>query len=181
MNPGHALKLSAIFGWALLLSACGTVKQSTARLSDLIEPYKIEVVQGNVVTKEQLALLRPGMTRNQIRDLLGTPLITSMFHTQRWDYAFTIQRQGAQPLQRHVTIFFEQDALARYEADDLPSEAEFTARIDTRLKGKVKVPKLDATPEELKPYQPQQATSQQVEPAELPPVNMAYPPLEPQR
>jgi outer membrane protein assembly factor BamE len=180
MKPSFALKLFAVCAGAVLMAACNTVKDSASRLGSLIEPYKVEVVQGNVVTQEQTALLRPGLTRNQVRDLLGTPLITSVFHAQRWDYAFTIRRQGAQPLQRHVSVFFENDVLTRYEADELPTEAEFTARIDTRLKGNIKVPKLEASAEEMKPYLPQQ-TAQQAKPTELPPVNMAYPPLEPQR
>jgi outer membrane protein assembly factor BamE len=180
MKPSFALKLCAVFAGAVLAAACSSLKDSTSRLGSLIEPYRVEVVQGNVVTKEQTALLRPGLTRNQVRDLLGTPLITSVFHAQRWDYAFTIRRQGTQPLQRHVSVFFENDVMTRYEADELPSEAEFTARIDSRLKGNIKQPKLEASAEELKPYLPAQ-TAQQAPPPAPPPVNMAYPPLEPQR
>jgi outer membrane protein assembly factor BamE len=111
---------------------------------------------------------------------LGTPLITSVFHAQRWDYAFTIRRQGAQPLQRHVSVFFENDLLARFESDELPSEAEFSARIDTRLKGKIKVPKLQASEQELKAYQAQPPATTNTTPTAPPPVNAAYPPLEPQ-
>ena len=180
IKPSFALRLSAGCGVALLLAACSTVKESASSLVHLIEPYRVEVVQGNVVTKEQYEVLRPGLTRNQVRDLLGTPLITSVFHAQRWDYAFTIRRQGAQPLQRHVSVFFENDLLARFESDELPSEAEFSARIDTRLKGKIKVPKLQASEQELKAYQAQTPTTTNTTPTAPPPVNAAYPPLEPQ-
>ena len=178
IKPSFALRLSAGCGVALLLAACSTVKESASSLVHLIEPYRVEVVQGNVVTKEQYEVLRPGLTRNQVRDLLGTPLITSVFHAQRWDYAFTIRRQGAQPLQRHVSVFFENDLLARFEADELPTEAEFTARIDTQLKGKIKVPKLEASPEEIKPYLRTRTPGATI--TDKPPVSMAYPPLEPQ-
>jgi outer membrane protein assembly factor BamE len=75
-----------------------------------------------------------------------------------------------------VSVFFEADRMTRVQADDLPSEAEFTARIDTQIKGKIKIPKLQASEEELKAYLPNQTTA--IEPAQLPPVNMAYPPLE---
>jgi outer membrane protein assembly factor BamE len=51
-------------------------------------------VQGNVVTSEQVARVKPGMTRAQVRDILGTPLLTDPFHADRWDYLFTIRRQG---------------------------------------------------------------------------------------
>ena len=50
-----------------------------------LEPYKVPIVQGNVVTREQVAVLRPGMSRIQVRDILGTPLLTSVFHAHRWD------------------------------------------------------------------------------------------------
>jgi outer membrane protein assembly factor BamE len=178
MKPSVAMTRPALCVLTLLLVACSTVENSTARLGALLEPYRVEVVQGNVVTKEQFAALRPGMSRNQVREVLGTPLISSVFHAQRWDYAFTIRRQGAQPLQRHVSVFFENDVLARFEADELPTEAEFTARIDTRLKGKITVPKLEASPEEIKPYLTTRTPG--VTTTDKPPVSMTYPPLEPQ-
>ena len=57
-------------------------------------PYRIDVAQGNVVTKEQLARVSPGMSRLQVRDILGSPLLTDPFHADRWDYVFTIKRPG---------------------------------------------------------------------------------------
>lgn len=176
MKLNVALNRVALCATAWGLAACSTSTDSLTRLKGLIQPYKVEVVQGNVVTQEQLTLLRPGLSRIQVREILGTPLITSLFHAQRWDYAFTIKRQGTEPLQRHVTVFFESDVLARFEADELPTEADFTARIDSRLKGAVKVPKLQASPEEIAPYlKPRTPSDNSTETA---PVNMAYPPLE---
>jgi outer membrane protein assembly factor BamE len=177
MKLNVALNRLALCATALL-GACSTSPNSVTRLTELIQPYRVEVVQGNVVTQEQLSLLRPGLTRIQVREALGTPLITSLFHAQRWDYAFTIKRQGTDPLQRHVTVFFENDVLARFEADELPTEADFTARIDSRLKGGVKAPKLQASAEEIAPYLKQRSTEEVT--TESAPVNMAYPPLEPQ-
>ena len=124
----------------LVLSACSTLQKPiegvssqvanvSGRVAEAFRPYRTEVVQGNVVTREQQQLLRVGMTRLQVRDLLGTPLITSVFHANRWDYAFTIRRQGAEPLHRKLSVFFEGDGLARVEADELPLEAEFAARL----------------------------------------------------
>ncbi len=77
----------------------------------LVTPYKVEVVQGNVVTREQMAQVRPGLTRSQVRDILGSPLLTDVFHSDRWDYIFTIRRQGAQPQRRQVTVLFDGDVL----------------------------------------------------------------------
>ena len=80
----------AILGWALLLSACSNLPLPGDRLSDLLRPYRTEVVQGNVITQEQLSQLRIGMSRNRTLEVLGTPLLVSMFHNQRWDYVFSI-------------------------------------------------------------------------------------------
>lgn len=100
-------------------------------LLGVVTPYRIEIVQGNVVTSEQAALIRPGMRREQVRDILGSPMLTSPFHEQRWDYVFTIRRQGAQPQQRSVVAHFKGDVLERLEVPQaLPSEAEFVAAID---------------------------------------------------
>ncbi|NJN40391.1 MAG: outer membrane protein assembly factor BamE, partial [Gammaproteobacteria bacterium] len=59
-----------------------------------LTPYRIDIVQGNVITREQAALIRPGLSRLQVRDVLGTPLIADPFHAQRWDYIFTLRRAG---------------------------------------------------------------------------------------
>jgi outer membrane protein assembly factor BamE len=76
------------------LSACGSFDGATTRVVSMVTPYKVEVVQGNFVSKEQVQALQAGMSRSQVRDILGSPLITSAFHTDRWDYVFTIRRQA---------------------------------------------------------------------------------------
>ena len=76
------------------LAGCQSLQTSDSFLG-IITPYKVEVVQGNVVTSEQVALVKPGQTRAQVRDFLGSPLLTDPFHADRWDYVFTIRRQGA--------------------------------------------------------------------------------------
>ncbi|QHE88489.1 outer membrane protein assembly factor BamE [Hydrogenophaga sp. BPS33] len=154
------------------LSAC-----STRGIAGLVTPYKIDIVQGNVVTREQAQVLKPGMTRSAVRDVLGSPLLTSVFHGNRWDYVFTFKRQGQEPQQRKVALFFKDDVLERFEADDLPSETEFVASLDTRRKFG-KVPPLQATEEQLKTFQeknagaPSAPTPPTVEPG------TTYPPLE---
>jgi outer membrane protein assembly factor BamE len=172
----------------LVLSACSTLQKPiegvssqvanvSGRVAEAFRPYRTEVVQGNVVTREQQQLLRVGMTRLQVRDLLGTPLITSVFHANRWDYAFTIRRQGAEPLHRKLSVFFEGEGLARVEADELPLEAEFAARLDTRRPAG-KPPVLEAKPAALESFKsrtPVTPTAPSQEPVP------DYPPLEPAR
>ena len=128
----HLLKTGCVAACAGLLVACSTVDKPVEKMANLFTPYRVELIQGNVVTREQLSILRPGFTRQQVKDILGTPLISSLFHADRWDYAFTIKRQGAQAQQRKLSVFFENNLMARVEADEMPSEAEFAAGIDVR-------------------------------------------------
>ena len=97
-----------------------------------VKIYQPEVVQGNFVSKDQVQALRAGMPRQAVRDILGTPLVTSVFHAERWDYAFTIRRQGSEPQLRRFTVYFKGDVLDRVDGDPLPTEAEFAAKLDTR-------------------------------------------------
>jgi outer membrane protein assembly factor BamE len=154
LHPYRGL-LAALLGAAVLvLSACSFVDEPLNRLVANINPYRIELIQGNVVTQEQIQVIRPGMSKNQIKEVLGTPLIESLFHGNRWDYAFTIRRHNEPIQQRRLAVFFENDAMTRYEADPLPTEAEFAARIDIRRPSTAKIPPLTATPEQLAPFKP---------------------------
>lgn len=158
----------------LALSGCGTVKQASGDLVSAIQPYKMDVVQGNFVSREQAAALRTGMTRQQVRNIMGTALLTSVFHADRWDYVFTLRRQGQADQPRRVTVYFKGDALDRVDADELPSEAEFVATLSPR-KRVVEVPVLQATEEQLSKFP---APAPKVAPV-LPPLPDSYPPLEP--
>jgi len=162
-----------------VLGGCGNlgIGDRTRSALNAITPYKIEVVQGNFVSKEQVAQLKPGITRQQVRELLGTSLLTDVFHSNRWDYVFTIKRQGVEPLQRRLTVFFNGELMERYEGDEMPSEQEFVAQLDVR-KRSGKVPELQATDDQLNkftPEKPQEAASSSASMAPLPP---SYPPLE---
>jgi outer membrane protein assembly factor BamE len=146
---------------------------------NLVTPYKIDIQQGNVVTREQLQALQPGMPRQQVRDLLGSPLLTSVFHADRWDYVFTFRRQGQLQQERKVAVFFKGDVLERFEADELPSEAEFVASLDVKRKS-TKVPVLVATEEQLNAFheanKPAAGAAPTTPPTGTPAAN--YPPLE---
>lgn len=154
----------------LVLGACSSV-------SGLVTPYKIDVLQGNVVTKEQAQALVPGVPRDQVKGLLGSPLLTSVFHADRWDYVFTFRRQGQPPQQRRLTVFFKGDALDRVESDELPSESEFVSSLDSRRKSD-KAPPLEATEEQLKNFQARNAGAPQAPPVAPVAPATAYPPLE---
>ena len=131
-----------------VLAACSSVGDATRSTLHKITPYKVEVVQGNFVSQEQVRALQRGMSRQQVREILGTPLLTSVFHADRWDYVFTIKRQGVPEQERRLTVFFDGDRFDRAQGDEMPSEAEFVAALD-KFQGKIKIPPLEATPEQL--------------------------------
>ena len=111
--------------------------------------YRHEVLQGNFISKEQAQALQPGMTRAQVRQIMGTPLITDMFRADRWDYVFTMRnRRGVEPQKFSVSVFFEGDALARVEGlDELPTNQDFVNLIGSKKKYTSR--ELQATPEQL--------------------------------
>ena len=164
------------------LAGCSSL-QSSDNFLGVITPYRVEIVQGNVVTKEQVAAVRPGMSRADVKDVLGSPLLTDVFHANRWDYVFTIKRQGTQPQQRRVMVLFEGDAMKSIEApDDLPSEREFVASITSPKNAARGTPRvLELTEEQRKalpaPARPE-ADASQAAPAGP---ARSYPPLESER
>lgn len=86
-----------------------------------ITPYRMPIQQGNFLSQEMVSQLKLGMTREQVRFVLGTPLVTDIFHADRWDYVFHREVRGAKPEQRRVSVFFEQDRLARIAGDVVPA------------------------------------------------------------
>jgi outer membrane protein assembly factor BamE len=164
------------------LAACGSGKGlSESRINPVnwITPYKVEVVQGNFVSREQVEQLKPGMSRDQVRQVLGTPLLASVFHADRWDYVFTLKRQGVEPQALRLTVFFKGDALERFEGDTMPSESDFVAKLDSRRK-LGKVPVLELTEEQLKAAEkkPAATATTPVTPPVSAPSAASYPPLE---
>jgi outer membrane protein assembly factor BamE len=178
--PCFPLRLSRFaLGLAACAAAagCGSFDSATHRMASSLTPYRASVVQGNFVSREQVQALRSGMTRQQAREVLGTPLVTSLFHSDRWDYVFTLNRQGVPAQSHRLTLFFKGEVLDRFEGDTMPSEAEFVEQIDTRRRN-ARVPVLEATEAQLQRFEkPAQPTS---DPAAAPaPASANYPPLEP--
>ena len=96
-----------------LLTACGSIL------------YKAEIAQGNFVSKEQVAALKLGMPRLQVADILGTPLLVSVFHADRWEYVFNLKRQGIETPSYKLTVYFKGDALDKIDGSNMPTEQEF--------------------------------------------------------
>lgn len=120
-----------------LLLACGSF------------PYKAEIAQGNFVSKEQVTALKPGMPRAQVMDILGTPLLVSVFHADRWEYVFTLKRQGIETKKYKLTVFFKGDVLDKVDGSNMPSEQEFVDALSAN-KSSAKPSVLEMTEQELK-------------------------------
>ncbi len=173
----QALRLGLVLAICVLAVACGSLESTSQRVAGVVQPYRPQVVQGNFVSREQVEYLRPGITRDQVRDILGTPLVTSVFHLDRWDYAFTLRRQGVAPQAFRLSLFFKDDRLERLEGDTPPTEAEFADAVDKRQVGKV--PVLEATEAQLSRFARPRAAAASA-PAAPAGVSVGrYPPLEP--
>ena len=160
-----------------LLTGCAVRGMSTESFLGVVTPYRIDIVQGNAVTKEAVAALRPGMTRTQVTDILGSPMLADPFHRDRWDYIFTIRRPGTPPQRLSVVLRFEGDRLKSVDAPpDLPTENQFVASIAPTPRRGGEPPTLELTEAQRKALPaPRAAESVPANPA-LP--ARSYPPLE---
>ncbi|NOV25315.1 outer membrane protein assembly factor BamE [Cupriavidus necator] len=154
MRPTLVVSLLAA---ALLAGACSAYDSTSRKVANAITPYRINIVQGNFVSREAASQLREGMTRDQVKFLLGTPLLTDVFHANRWDYVFSFRR-GNTPVvqQRRYTVFFDGDRLVKFGGDELPSEYELIAEIDGMKKAlKEQTPGKISTSAAAAPAEPQ--------------------------
>lgn len=106
----------------LALTACGSTEWGF--------PYRPNVQQGNWITAEQVARLEPGMSREQVRFLLGTPTLQDIFRNDRWDYPYYSKPGYGEPEQRRFSVWFEGDSLVRWEGDPQPQRQPYQ-RTDT--------------------------------------------------
>lgn len=124
-----------------LLAACSSTPDSPGMvqsvskafdITDRLHPYRIDVRQGNMVTQEMVSQLRPGQTKDQVRFILGTPLLADVFHADRWDYVYRLQKGSGEIQQRRLVVFFDSGKLVRVGGDvvgeDPAAASEASAR-----------------------------------------------------
>ncbi|HVK95400.1 MAG TPA: outer membrane protein assembly factor BamE [Noviherbaspirillum sp.] len=105
------------------------------RFLGIFTPYRVDIQQGNFVSREMVAQLKEGMqkpegvTREQVRFVLGTPLLTDIFHEDRWDYVFRLKKRTGEVISSRVTVFFKENRLANIEGETLPTEQEYLSFI----------------------------------------------------
>lgn len=107
--------LTIVLSLAMLMSGCNML-------------YKPEVQQGNPLTPEMLAALKPGLSKRQVRLLLGSPPVNDSFHPDRWDYVYSVGRAGERiDPPPHLTLYFRNDALVRAEGALAPATLQTPA------------------------------------------------------
>ena len=104
-----------------LLAACSNMQ--VPEVTSVVTPYRIDIRQGNYISQEMVAQLKPGMSRDQVRFLLGTPLVTDIFHADRWDYIYRLKPGRGELQQRRLAVFFEDNKLVRVAGDVTGAEA----------------------------------------------------------
>jgi outer membrane protein assembly factor BamE len=111
-RPALKPRLGVCCLFLLVLSGCSS--EGDRKLPGV---YRVDVQQGNIIEQEMLDKLRPGMDRNQVRFIMGTPAVTDPFHADRWDYLFTLSKGGRTREQRHVILYFKNDKLTHITGD----------------------------------------------------------------
>jgi len=115
--PAVLLALAA----AAALPGCKSLVSEVPKVPG-ITPYRMVIQQGNFISQEMVAQLKPGMTKEQVRFVLGTPLVTDIFHADRWDYVFFREMPDGKKEQRNLSVVFEKDRLARVLGDLMPAD-----------------------------------------------------------
>jgi outer membrane protein assembly factor BamE len=175
------LPLSASVLSAFALGGCSSFNEpaSIKGFIAFISPYRPDVIQGNVVTTEQMSQVKTGMSRLQVKEVLGSPLITDPFHADRWDYVFTLKRQGFDDQQRAFVVLFDKDKVQKIDAPELPTENQFVEAI-SRKKLPASTPKLELTEAEKAALPaPVAVAAPAASAVVLAGATRAYPPLEP--
>ncbi|KPC53495.1 outer membrane protein assembly factor BamE [Amantichitinum ursilacus] len=103
------------------IAICAAALLAGCSVGNVLAPYKLQIPQGNEITADQVAQLKQGMTRQQVRYVLGTPLLTDAFHGNRWDYVYSEAKGGTMHLERKFTLEFEGDKLKSWQGDTLPA------------------------------------------------------------
>lgn len=97
---------------SVILAACST--EGGFKLPGV---YRPDIQQGNIIKQEMIDKLKPGMDKNQVKFIMGTPAVVDPFHTDRWDYLYTMSEGGARREQRHITLYFKDNKLTHIEGD----------------------------------------------------------------
>ena len=116
-------------------SSAGVETSKERRFLGIFSPYRVDIQQGNFVSREMVAQVKEnmkspeGITREQVRFVMGTPLVTDVFHEDRWDYVFRLEKNNGDIIRSNVSMHFEGNKLVKLDGGDLPTEKDYLALI----------------------------------------------------
>lgn len=145
--PVDAAKAGADSAAAANAGAQTTQASRLQKFLWVFSPYRPDIQQGNFVSQEMLAQLKVGQTREQVMFILGTPLLTDIFHADRWDYPFYLARGDGELTSSRVSVYFKDNKVEKFDGGNLPTEREYIERIAGKAKKKpdAEVTKIDAS------------------------------------
>ena len=117
----------------VLLTACGEMPKlqtPSFDVGDYFSVYRLDIRQGNFITQEMASQLKPGQTREQVRFVLGTPLVTDPFHGNRWDYVYRYDNGKGEVQQRRLSVYFEDNKLTRVDGDVVPADLNAALKLE---------------------------------------------------
>lgn len=118
----------------LLTAGCSSTDKSrnmptSSWLERIPIVYRQDIQQGNIITQEKVDQLKPGMSKRQVRYLLGTPMLVDVFHQNRWDYVYTMTKGWGDMEEKRMALFFQNDALTQIDGDYKPDPSAPTERV----------------------------------------------------
>jgi outer membrane protein assembly factor BamE len=131
-DPHYVRNASAGKSVAYTNSGVQTTKEN--RFLGIFSPYRVDIQQGNFVSREMLAQLKEAMkkgdmTPDQVRFVMGTPLLTDIFHQDRWDYVFRLKKNNGEIIESITTLYFKNNRLVNVVGGDLPTEKDYLSLI----------------------------------------------------
>jgi len=124
MRLANRFPRSGAITLALAMFFAAGCSRAPVPMPEFVKPYRMTIQQGNFVTREMVEQLKPGMTKEQVRFILGTPMVTDIFHADRWDYVYWRETPAGARESRKLTVLFEKGQLARVDGDVVPSGGE---------------------------------------------------------
>ncbi len=120
------LKTLGLISLTLLFSACSSLRFPGV--------YRIPIQQGNYLEKDMIEQLEPGLTKRQVRYIMGTPLIEDTFNADRWDYYFNIKKGDKELRSNHFTVYFENNKLTHWDGNYTPIKKQVEEEQQEALK-----------------------------------------------
>jgi outer membrane protein assembly factor BamE len=122
-NLFRSARILALASAVTVLSACSNLEFPWV--------YRIDIDQGNIITQEMVDQLKPGLTRDQVKFVMGSPLMVDPFHPDRWDYVYTLRKGDGSRKREQLSVFFKDDVLVSLNGDFLPASARSSAPTQT--------------------------------------------------